>query len=63
MSDTTIYVATIWDDATSFGSPRERRWFSADDAARNWLWEQISSGSDRWHVESVECGDEPGEKE
>lgn len=62
MSDTTIYVATIWDDTTSFGSPLERRWFATDDAAHDWICNQISHGY-WWHVEPVESGDEPGEKE
>jgi len=62
MSDTTIYVATIWDDTTSFGSPLQRRWFSTDEAANEWIYNQMSR-CDRWHVEPIDCGDEPGEKE
>jgi hypothetical protein len=62
MSGTTIYVATIWDDATSFGSPRERRWFRTEDAAQEWVYNYESRG-DWWHIEPVECGDDPGEKE
>lgn len=62
MSDTNIYVATIWDYTTSFGSPLERRWFRTEDAAMEWVYNQKSRG-DWWHVEPVECGDEPGEKE
>jgi hypothetical protein len=62
MTDTMIYVATIWDDTTSFGSPLERRWFSTDETANDWIYNQMSR-CDWWHVEPVESGDEPGEKE
>jgi len=58
MSHKKIHVATIWNDATSFGSPLERRWFSSEEAAYDWTYNSMS-GCDWWHVEEIECGDEP----
>jgi len=62
MSDTDIYVVTVWDDDTSFDFPLERRWFRTEDAAQKWVHNDRKRNR-WWDIQPVECGDKPGEKE
>ena len=56
-----IFIATIWNDASSFSNPDAQRWFYTSDAAYDWIYANHDSGC-KYHEAEIECG-ESGDEE
>ena len=51
-----IFIATMWGDASSFSNPDSQRWFYTSDAAYDWINDNHDSGC-KYHVAEIECGE------